>query len=164
MRERGKWECLDVKAGPNVGNRWILSWRVTMVAAMSMGGSLLHLLVVVCYKQGGFAGARSSSGSGGRRPRSAVGGAAVRIGACVQSAVACTGKELETYVGSGGCFAFLPGPWLCWGCAVRSSGRRRSGRFGCTSVMGVRSKRPMAAEMASARRAGRGDRRTCITA
>ena len=45
----------------------------------------------------------------GRRPRSAVGGTALRIGACVQSAVACTGTELETYAGRAGCFAFLPG-------------------------------------------------------
>jgi hypothetical protein len=40
-----------------------------------------------------------SSGSGGRWPHSAVGGEAVRIGACVQSAVACMGTELATYVG-----------------------------------------------------------------
>ena len=102
-----------------------------------------------------------SSGSGGRRPRSAVGGAAVRIGACMQSAVACTGKELETYVKRAGCVAFLPGPWLCCGCAVRSSGSSCSGRFDCTCVVGgVRSKRPMAADTASARRAQRGNRRT----
>ena len=80
---------------------------------------------------------RRSSGSGGRRPRSAVaGGAAVRIGACMQSAVACTGKELETYVKRAGCVAFLPGPWLCCGCAVRSSGSSCSGRFDCTCVVG----------------------------
>ena len=85
---------------------------------------------------------RRSSGSGGRRPRSAVGGAAVRIGACVQSAVACTGKELDTYVGRGGCFAFLPGSWLCWGCAVQSSGSGCSGRFGCTCVVGGAIKAP----------------------
>jgi hypothetical protein len=73
----------------------------------------------------------------GRRPRSAVGGTALRIGACVQSAVACTGTELETYVGRAGCFAFLPGSWLCWGRAVRSSGSSCSGRFDCTSVIGT---------------------------
>ena len=60
----------------------------------------------------------------------------------VQSAVACTGKELETHVGSGGCFAFLPGPWLCWGCAVRSIGSSRSGRFGCTCAVGGAIKAP----------------------
>ena len=61
-----------------------------------------------------------------------------------------TGKELETYVGRGGCSAFPPG-WeckLCWGCNVRSSGSRRSGRFHRTCVMGVRSKRPIAAKAA----------------
>jgi hypothetical protein len=44
-----------------------------------------------------------------RRPHSAVSGTAPcihrRIGACVQSAVTCKGKELGTYVGRGGCSA-----------------------------------------------------------
>ena len=63
---------------------------------------------------------------------------ALRVGACVRSAVAFTGKELETYDGRAGCFALLPGSWLGWGCAVRSSGSGCSGRFGCTCVEGVR--------------------------
>ncbi len=89
---------------------------------------------------------------------------AVRIGACVQSAVACTGKELETYVGSGGCFAFLPGPWLYWGCAVRSSGSSCSGRFDRTGAVGGAIKAPDGGGYGALRRAGRGDRRTGIAA
>ena len=53
-------------------------------------------------RRGGLDGRSRSRRSSGRWPRSAVGGAAERIGACVQSAVACTGKELETYVGRAG--------------------------------------------------------------
>ena len=80
------------------------------------------------------------------------------------------------FIGTAAC-ACLPGWWGRWGWSrccgvtrisrhrdVRKSGSCCSGRFECTSVEGVRSKRLMAAETARARRAGCGNGRTRIAA
>jgi hypothetical protein len=71
-----------------------------------------------------------------------------------KSAVACKGNDLETYVGRAGCLAFLPGSSLCWGCAVRSSGRSCSGRFRVHQCGGGRTGVRQAAETARWRRVG----------
>jgi hypothetical protein len=93
---------------------------------------------------------------------------APRIGACVRSAVAFTGKELEST--SGECAGEEDALRFC---PVRgSAGAAPSGASAAAAVAGsaasvwwgVRSKRPMAADTARARRAWRGNGRTGIAA
>jgi hypothetical protein len=114
----------------------------------------------------------------------AIGAAEVAAAACptAQSAGSCAcvracRAHRCTESGGGELRRCLPGWWGWWGwqtyCGVtsisrhrvvRSSGTSCRGRFERTSVEGVRSERPMAAETARARRAGRGNGRTGIAA
>ena len=114
----------------------------------------------------------------------AIGAAEVAAAACptAQSAASCACVRASRAhrcrkSGGRGLRRWLRGRWGWWGwqtyCGVtsislhrdvRSSRSGCSGRFECTSVEGVRSQRPMAAETARARRAGRGNGRTGIAA